>query len=265
MIEISKITMDVGMQSRAAISAEAVEAYRIGMEAGETFPPVVLFFTPERQFILADGWHRVLAAKSLGLTTIAEDVRPGSIRDAQLYAIGSNAAHGLQRTQADKRKAVMLMLSDSEWVCLSDSAISKACAVSRPLVASLRSGDQPTEVVAVAADGTTRVMSKKQKVAAQPVEPQSGQPGQPDRCDKTQEIDFSSESNDQLREAHDTICELNLQLEALEDRSSEQLHEQIKTLLAGNSALENRIAGLLAENAALKSACSGLRAQLAKK
>lgn len=47
--------------------------------------------------------------------TIAVDVRPGSQRDAILYSLGANAAHGRRRTNADKRRAVQRMLSDEEW------------------------------------------------------------------------------------------------------------------------------------------------------
>jgi hypothetical protein len=36
-------------------------------------------------------------------------------RDALLYSISFNAAHGLPRTNADKRKAVRLLLADAEW------------------------------------------------------------------------------------------------------------------------------------------------------
>ena len=64
---------------------------------------------------LADGFHRVLATCMAGLTEIAADVRVGSQRDAFLYGISANSTHGLARTNADKRKAVALLLVDAKW------------------------------------------------------------------------------------------------------------------------------------------------------
>jgi hypothetical protein len=49
------------------------------------------------------------------LAEIAADVRAGGRRDAILYAVGANAAHGLKRTNRGKRNAVMVLLKDPEW------------------------------------------------------------------------------------------------------------------------------------------------------
>lgn len=57
---------------------------------------------------------------------------------AVLYACGANAAHGLRRTNADKRRAVLTLLEDGEWAKLSDEEIARRCAVSRPFVGGLR-------------------------------------------------------------------------------------------------------------------------------
>lgn len=44
-------------------------------------------------------------------------------------------AHGLRRSNEDKRRAVMTLLNDAEWVTWSDNAIAKACNVSPHTVA----------------------------------------------------------------------------------------------------------------------------------
>jgi hypothetical protein len=62
------------------------------------------------------------------------EVRKGTQRDAILYALGANAAHGLRRTNADKRKAVEAMLGDPEWAAWAQTKIAEACAVSREFV-----------------------------------------------------------------------------------------------------------------------------------
>ena len=86
-------------------------------EGGLRFPPVVLFAEGEGEgdgptYWLADGFHRVLAARRAGLTEFPAEVQPGTARDALLFGISANSAHGLPRTSADKRKAVALLLAD---------------------------------------------------------------------------------------------------------------------------------------------------------
>jgi hypothetical protein len=88
---------------------------------------------------LADGFHRVEAAKSLGLVEIAADIRQGTRRDAVLYSVGANTSHGLRRTNEDKRRTVMMLLNDEEWRGWSDNRIAQLCGVSQPFVSSMRS------------------------------------------------------------------------------------------------------------------------------
>jgi hypothetical protein len=109
------------------------------MKAGTTtFPPVVLFVDPKGVHHLADGYHRCAAAEAAGLTEIAAEVRQGTRKDALLYAVGANASHGLKRTNADRRKAVMLLLADASWGKRSDNWIAKQANVSQPFVSKLR-------------------------------------------------------------------------------------------------------------------------------
>jgi hypothetical protein len=44
---------------------------------------------------------------------ITADLRQGTQRDAVLFGISANSAHGLPRNNADKRKAVSLLLGDA--------------------------------------------------------------------------------------------------------------------------------------------------------
>jgi hypothetical protein len=106
-------------------------------DGGLRFPPVLLF-TSGRQHWLADGYHRVLAARQAGLTEIAAEVRPGTPRDALLAGIAANSTHGLPRTRADKRKAVALLLPDAEWSQWSDREIARHCQVDHMMVGRMR-------------------------------------------------------------------------------------------------------------------------------
>ena len=55
-----------------------------------------------------------------------------------LHAVSANATHGLRRTNADKRRAVMALLYDDEWAQWSDREIARRCAVDGKTVARLR-------------------------------------------------------------------------------------------------------------------------------
>jgi hypothetical protein len=73
-----------------------------------------------------------------GGTEIRAEVRPGTERDALLYSISANATHGLPRSNADKRKAVALLLADAEWSQWSDREIARRCQVSNKFVSHMR-------------------------------------------------------------------------------------------------------------------------------
>jgi hypothetical protein len=136
MLELSKIKID-GTQSRAAINEQTVADYCEAIQNGVTFPPVVVFFDG-KDYWLADGFHRYMAHNRLKIAKIYEEVIPGTKREAILYSVGANHEHGLRRSPEDKRSAVMLVLSDSEWSGWSDNAIAKQCHVNPRMVADER-------------------------------------------------------------------------------------------------------------------------------
>ena len=114
-VPLTAILTDAACQARVKIRPGVVRDYRRAMaeqigEGGLRFPPIVLF-TDGQHYWLADGFHRILAARDAGLSEFPADVRPGTERDALLFSISCNGAHGLPRTNADKRKAVTLLLA----------------------------------------------------------------------------------------------------------------------------------------------------------
>jgi hypothetical protein len=52
---------------------------------------------------------------------------------------GANAAHGLRRTNADKRRGAQTLLRDEEWSQWSDREIARQCNAGPHLVAEIRS------------------------------------------------------------------------------------------------------------------------------
>lgn len=132
-----RITDDHRAQPRAAIAVEKVQDYIDDMSRGDAFPPLVVFHDG-KVYWLADGFHRFYAARGAGVAEIACDVREGALREAILYSCGANAAHGLRRSNDDKRRAVAKLLDDPEWAQWSDNEIARRCAVDGTLVARVR-------------------------------------------------------------------------------------------------------------------------------
>lgn len=133
----SSIRLDGETQTRAVMDSEVIREYSEDMKAGAAFPPVMVFFDGLDHW-LADGFHRVEAAKSAGIQELQADIRQGSRRDALLHAVGANQAHGLRRSNADKRRAVQALLEDAEWCTWSDREISRHTGTSHTFVANLR-------------------------------------------------------------------------------------------------------------------------------
>jgi hypothetical protein len=144
-ILISDISADPTSQPRSVTSLKTVSEYVERMTEGDTFPPMVVFYDGKTNW-LADGFHRYHAAIGIGRTEFECDVREGGLRDAVLYSCGANAAHGVPRTNEDKRRAVMKLLQDAEWSHWSDREIARKCNVGHPLVAQIRSQSAPTHL-----------------------------------------------------------------------------------------------------------------------
>jgi hypothetical protein len=139
-IDIELIRIDCGTQSRVQIDQQTVSAYTELVVEGVVFPPVKVFFDGVHHY-LADGFHRYFAHKAAGIEVILAEVHNGTLRDATLAALEANATHGLPRTNADKRKAVQMMLDDFEWSDWSNAEIARRCRVSHTFVNKMRPAD----------------------------------------------------------------------------------------------------------------------------
>jgi hypothetical protein len=167
-INIKTIQYNGGTQSRVEINQEIVAEYAEAIKGGAEFPAVVIFNDGVDNW-LADGFHRFHAHSQAGKTSIAADVRKGTERDAILFSLGANGQHGLRRTNADKRKAVMTILNDFDWSEWSSHKIAEVCCVSHTFVDSVRNSirqplpDRTSETRKVERNGTVY----EQKIPAQ--------------------------------------------------------------------------------------------------
>lgn len=198
-MNIGALVMDERLQSRVEVNEETVSEYAEAIEAGADFPPVLVYFDGINYY-LTDGYHRVLAHKRAQKVSILCEVAQGTLRDAIFHATGVNADHGMRRTYADKRKAVMTLLDDFEWEGMSNGQISKHCRVSPTFVSDLRKGvgkDTGDTVKYTSPSG--KVMEKKKAPGRAPKEP-AKQDQPTDADDQNQEaIDMLLAENEELK------------------------------------------------------------------
>lgn len=137
-LSIDVLRVDQGIQMRAGgLDADRVDQYAEDMRRGDDFDPITVF-NAQGVFWLADGFHRVAAARKAGLLELPAIIRQGDRRSAILFAVGANAGHGLDRTNEDKRLAVDTLLKDPEWRQWVNAEIARRCRVSDPFVADRR-------------------------------------------------------------------------------------------------------------------------------
>ena len=149
-----------GLQIRVAIDERTVNDYAEAIQNGAKFPPVIVFHSlavpppgeirmpsdfrrsppadAEDVFWLADGFHRVEACRRVGRKTVKADIRAGDKTDALRYALSANSAHGLRRSNEDKRNAVKVAWENRLVLFGVDNPssvlIAEICGVSHPFV-----------------------------------------------------------------------------------------------------------------------------------
>ncbi len=136
-LPLDQIRIDGGTQPRVAIGEQIVGEYAELYGSGVELPPVTVFFDGATYW-LADGFHRYHASRRADRDEILADVHQGTLRDAILYSVGANTAHGLRRTNADKRKAVLTLLKDEKWSEWTNCEIARQCGVDETMVRRMR-------------------------------------------------------------------------------------------------------------------------------
>jgi protein gp37 len=152
-IALDVLILDSDVQPRETMASATIKEYATLYMQEQALPPIVVF-QDGTDYWLADGFHRVQAARQAWLTELPVDMRQGSKRDAILYACGCNK-HGKARTNEDKRRIVTRMLQDEAWRKWNDSEIARHCGVGHNLVSKMRKelfpsflrGKMPTRTV----------------------------------------------------------------------------------------------------------------------
>lgn len=203
-ISLAKIRIDCGTQARIKIDERVVGEYCEAIKGGAKFPAVKVY-ADGTSYYLADGFHRYFAHKAAGAPGIECDIVNGTLREAILYSLSANGDHGLQRTNADKRNVVIIMLKDLEWSDWSDREIARHCHVSHVLVANIRRELGVTkEDTKFERDGKELTMRPKIKPAKESTEEEA-----------TEEWPFQQKPEEEMADA---IALLKAENEALSDK-----------------------------------------------
>lgn len=282
MIELSKIRIDGGTQPRAELSQETVAEYaELYRATPSTMPPVMLFFDGA-VYWLADGFHRYFGAKAAGRDCIAEDITPGTQRDAILFSLSANSRHGLKRSNADKRKAVKTLLDDVEWSKWSDHELARRCAVSVSFVGDIRKSicsqttdNQQPETRTVKRNGTTYQQNTanvgKKKPDDKPAASTATQPEQPAAPAEEPPPEYTplDQAMDTVRELQDALALANAGHLSEEDKTQAaeliaRLREENRILTLKLKAMTAARDGFMTQVAELKKQCAMQRKELDK-
>ena len=265
-LNVGALVLDQKLQSRTEINEQTIEDYSDAIKLGDEFPPVLVYFDGVHYY-LTDGYHRYHAYKKAGKVSILCEVVNGTFRDAVLHATGVNSKHGMRRTHADKRKAVMTLLDDFEWSDWSNAEIARQCGVSPTFVSGLRDLGGPEEVKYKTSGGKVTTKAKAPGRAAK--EPELKEPA-PEP--KVEEYDARDELIEHLTKENDELT-MNLALAQMGGTEEQQieareiisaLREEVRVLRIELAAVKQSRDTFQSENSALKQQCSMYQRQLKK-
>lgn len=269
-LNIGALVLDQKLQSRTEINEQTIEDYADAIKMGDEFPPVLAYFDGVHYY-LTDGYHRYHAHKKAEKVSILCAVVNGTFRDAVLHATGVNAKHGMRRTHADKRKAVMTLLDDFEWSDWSNAEIARQCGVSPTFVANLRDSGGPAEVKYKTSAGNVATKVKAPGRAAK--EPELKEPAKQEKVEpKAEEFDPRDELIEHLTKENDELT-MNLALAHMGGTEEQQaeareiinsLREEVRVLKIELAAVKQSRDTFQSENQQLKAQCASYQRQLKK-
>ncbi len=109
-LKLADLTLDPRLQMRVQMDGDTIEEYA---EHIDELPPGKVVMDEDGHLYLTAGWHRFEAHKKKGKDVMSCSVREGTFLDALQEAAGENFDHGLRRTNADKHRAVDILLAEN--------------------------------------------------------------------------------------------------------------------------------------------------------
>jgi cbb3-type cytochrome oxidase cytochrome c subunit len=134
-IKIDRLTLHPDLQMREVMDQALIYSYVQLMKEGAVFDPMSATFDGNTYW-LDGGHHRYQAYKLLNVREVAVDYTDGDFDHAFKKALKSNHKNGKQRSNDDKRKAVLKCFL--RYPDMSNYEVAKECEVSQPFVAGVR-------------------------------------------------------------------------------------------------------------------------------
>ena len=205
-LNIDQISLNPAELARVNSCQQTLARYLELLQAGVQLPPVTVFHNGHNYW-LADGRHRVEARRQLGYADIETQVRPGSQRDAELYAFSANLAHGLASSPADRKKAAMILLQDAEWKEFPNRKIAELAGLSHTTIGKIRN---ELETVSKPTQPTASTNKIRRRVTGQ-----AAREAAPQHAEHSSEYDSAA---DQLKELSHLVVELTSENERLREK-----------------------------------------------
>lgn len=114
LLKIDEIKVNPNIYPRDALAQSVVDAYKMAMEGGEVFPPILVgtINGDRKTHNLIDGRHRMAANKRRGEAYISADIRHfENAKDAFMEAVRLNTAHGIPLAWDDRAEAMKKLMA----------------------------------------------------------------------------------------------------------------------------------------------------------
>lgn len=188
-------------QGRETLDSEVIATYVARLKEGEKLPPVKVASVDGRLFVV-DGWHTWTAHYRAKLPWIDCEVSEMTPDEATEAAILANQRHGLNRSPADKERAVRLALAHPRLGKLSERDLASALSVSRDLIRRIKPSDPKTtrKVPKKSVPESAPVVGTYQKEEAPPAKPEGNPPAEPVAKEEPPAPDPGAEERAQVSE-----------------------------------------------------------------
>ena len=225
-IDIGKIRIDGGTQSRKQVYEDTVASYTELLLDGIKMPAPIVFYDG-KEYWLADGFHRYHAHKRSVHKAIDCEIHNGTKRDAFIFSRSANAEHGLPRTNEEKRLVIMSLLDDIEYADASEREIGRICKVSHMTVARVKKAMELNQKQKL----PPPTQRAKPVIKAEPSEPPEWHAEDDKMVEMATEMKAISEENEKLKDKLAIVeMDTNDEAKAQVETTIEELRAQIKDL-----------------------------------
>lgn len=170
----SALQVDADIQPRRNLNMDVLLEYGLlygeDHEGQEPLPPLDVFQVGETYYV-ADGFHRLAAAKQVARQTVPCHVYPGTRRDAMIHGALANLKRGLAYNQGDKQRVLERLLADPEISQRGDRPLARDLGISHMTVWRTRArlaeeARLQAEIAALPATATAPKVREQEQLAA---------------------------------------------------------------------------------------------------